>query len=312
MQDEPTGTAGTPTGGVGDQPGAQPGAVETPPVGVRNLGEPGPATEPTWRDTLPDDLKESPTLQRFKDVPDLAKSYLEARAALGRNRVELPGPNATQEELDAFYAATGRPDAPDKYELAAQLPEGVPDDPAFVNWFKDAAYRAGLSSQQAQALFQGYMQEMGNRYIAVHEQISRETEEVERNLKNMWGQAYPQKLSAANKTFALVFGAVEGGEEFVKSSGLGRNPIFIAAMANLADKLSDDTLVGAPGAMTGALSPAEARARRDAIMQDPAYYNESDPKHNALVKEVADLLKYMGGEAAADASEGASTIVRVG
>ena len=30
---------------------------------------------PTWRDTLPDDMKGSETLAKFKDVPSLAKSY---------------------------------------------------------------------------------------------------------------------------------------------------------------------------------------------------------------------------------------------
>ena len=65
------------------------------------------------RNNLPDDLRNDPTLQNYKDVESLAKTVVHQQKMIG-NRIPLP---KTDEEKAELYGKLGRPDSPDKYQV---------------------------------------------------------------------------------------------------------------------------------------------------------------------------------------------------
>uniref|UniRef100_A0A6H1ZU00 Capsid assembly protein n=1 Tax=viral metagenome TaxID=1070528 RepID=A0A6H1ZU00_9ZZZZ len=248
----------------------------------------------TWRDGLAEDLRAAPSLQKFQSPDDLAKSYLQLQAKIGLAPVRVPGQNATPQEWEDYYKATGRPDSPEKYSLPA-APEGVPGD--FTPFFQDAAHKAGLSGKQADQFYRIVTGAIAADQQAQAQHVNQTREEAARNLRNAWGEKYAENMAGANKMFDLAFGGVRGAKEAVQAVGLADNPAFIAAMHALSTKLSDDVLVGASATSFGALSPAEIDARIDAIMETEAYRNDSHPRHKAVIKEIADLIERQGGEA---------------
>jgi hypothetical protein len=65
--------------------------------------------------------------------------------------VVIPGEDAKPEDLASFYAKLGRPEKPEGYKLAdfkAADGADLSKDPT-VNWFKGAAFEAGLGEKQA-------------------------------------------------------------------------------------------------------------------------------------------------------------------
>ena len=91
-------------------PSATPPATETPPT---------PPAEPTsWRAVLPVEIRDNPSLARYKDVPALATGFLEAQEFVGKKGTIHPGENATPEQMDTYYNALGRPETVEGYELA--------------------------------------------------------------------------------------------------------------------------------------------------------------------------------------------------
>jgi len=102
-----------------------------------------------WKESLPEDLKNDPSLLTVKDVPGLAKSYIHAQKMIGADKIALPGKNASEEEWDAVYNRLGKPEEAKAYEEDfGDLP--IPEEN--VKNFKDAAHKLGLNQTQFKGL----------------------------------------------------------------------------------------------------------------------------------------------------------------
>ena len=104
---------------VVDVPATETPVVDAPPPTA-------PPAEPSWRDSLPDDLKGAAWLSKYKTPEDALRGFAEAQKLIG-SKLSVPKDDAPKEEWDKFYASLGRPEAPDKYDLGVPetLPEGV-------------------------------------------------------------------------------------------------------------------------------------------------------------------------------------------
>ena len=111
-----------------------------------------------WKASLPEDVRADPSLTDIKDVDNLAKSYINGQKLIGKNRIALPDDKATDEEWSSFYSSIGRPEKSGAYQFGERpaLPEGLEYDEAFESNFRDLSYKAGLSSAQAKAIYDGY------------------------------------------------------------------------------------------------------------------------------------------------------------
>lgn len=78
-----------------------------------------------WYEKLDPDLKNNPSIQKFKDPASLAKSYVELQKMVGKDKVVLPTSKSTPAEWEAFYEKIGRPKDINEYSV----PEiEVPDE----------------------------------------------------------------------------------------------------------------------------------------------------------------------------------------
>ena len=69
--------------------------------------------EVNWKESLPDDLRDNPSLKSIQDVPGLAKSFIHAQKMVGADKIPVPTEHATKEDWDAVYSKLGRPATPD-------------------------------------------------------------------------------------------------------------------------------------------------------------------------------------------------------
>jgi hypothetical protein len=82
------------------------------------------------------------TLSRYADVPALAKAHIEAHK-VAKSKVIVPGADADDAQLSAFYDAIGRPASPDDYDLRC------PSCRSMRGRRKRAALAEGISSRSA-------------------------------------------------------------------------------------------------------------------------------------------------------------------
>jgi len=99
----------------------------------------------SWLESLPQELKGAESLTKFKDVGQLAQSYLEAEKALS-SRIAIPDEKADNEAWAKFYQRLGLPE--DKRYTEKRTAE----DEQYLQAYEQMFYDNGLSKRQGEKL----------------------------------------------------------------------------------------------------------------------------------------------------------------
>jgi hypothetical protein len=213
---------------------------------------------PEWMAGLPDELKSDATLSRYADVPALAKAHIEAHK-VAKSKVIVPGADADDAQLSAFYDAIGRPASPDDYDLAMpELPvdASAEDRAALAEGFKpyrELAHQLGLTPKQARALSEFDIKRSADWYAKGAEEVAAVKEEMK--------QDYAPKLAAGQKIFAKLAGndaeTALLAQELDRKMTSGRLVKFVMRLGEIAGEhglIESDTVEG-----FGDVADAEAK-----------------------------------------------------
>lgn len=238
-----------------------------------------------WRDLLPEDIRNEPSLANIKHFSALAKSYVHAQKAIGANKVAVPGEHATQDEKNAFFHAIGRPDDPEKYTFkpAEGLPEQLKLDDNLMKGFREEAFRIGLTPEQFNAAVNFQAKIVADQIKAQEAAADAEYESTLARLQQEYGDKFESVIAQCNKAVQTF-----GIGETLKEHGLLNNYAFIKALANIGGKISETKLKGDPAAVV----QNDPQTRINEItgnLNDP-YYNREHPLHQQRVDEVAKLV----------------------
>ena len=109
-------------------------------------------------------------------------------------------------------------------------------------------------------------------------------------LQTEWGQAYNQKITAANNVVREVFPKGFMSMNLEDGTKLGDHPAVIRAFAALAEKMGEDKIVQADGPTY--LTPKQID-KEIATLQQPgsAYWDKNHPNHAMAVEEVKALFE---------------------
>ncbi|WP_022729771.1 hypothetical protein [Fodinicurvata sediminis] len=305
--EKPEGAAapGTEAGtGSGDPAAQDPaGAAKAPPSSGDGPGaEPAPAPEGFMAHLDPEVAKDLQP-KGYKTANELAKAYLKLESKIGEKGIIKPGEDAPQEDWDAYYAAIGRPESPENYDLGEfQPPEGVPWNEEAQQGFLQAMHKAGAPQAAVQAALDYYGSFLAEQQEALQTQAEEETQAAERELRKEFGRAYDERLDLANRV-VREFGGKELAAELEKS-GFGRNKTLVKALASIGEAMSEDgELIGSVTAKGFGLNQQDARKELDSLTKDPEkrkiLTDNAHPEHQDLIarrKRLYELAYPAGGE----------------
>jgi len=244
---------------------------------------------------IPEDLREHPSISPIKDVHNLARSYVNAQRLIGADKVPLPA-NPTQEDLDNIYSRLGRPETPDQYELPV---DGNIITEDIAAQYADAAHNLRLTPEQAQGVLEFYKNNAMQGAETMQQNAEQQAQQVAAELQKEWGQAYEEKVSAAQ---SLVTEFADDGLlnlQLADGTKVGNHPDFIRAFAAMGEfrnsVIGEDTITD--GARNAAFTPAQAQSELDAIYSNNshAYFNKKDPGHDNAVVHVQNLMGMVHG-----------------
>jgi uncharacterized protein YpuA (DUF1002 family) len=238
--------------------------------------------ETGWQDSLSEDLQGNETLKGITTVSGMAKMLVSAEGMVGKDKVVVPGEDASQEELDSFHNKMGRPEKDDGYELT--LPEGLKYSDEDMKSFRVAAHKMGLSATHAKALFDWHtsLSVEGAKTSSLKQKEALRT--VEETLKKEWGAAYDQKKELALRAIRTFADA----DAFVAlEEGLGNDPRLVKLFNKVGEAISEDKLKGSVPIYT----PGENQDAINKIMSDlkHPYHDKKNPGHVAAVEHVQKL-----------------------
>ena len=215
------------------------------------------------------------------DVESLAKGFNGLEQLLGKkaHAIVPPSEKSTPEEVAAYRKAIGVPDSPEGYNLKPeQIPEGVTWDEATAKKAAELAHKHNVPAAAMQEFMKFDMERAALMNQAAANMIEEQLQQGRAELERVWGDKMPEKIELARRA-AVTAGVDPSSQGFV-------DPQVVKAIVSLAEKLSDDKLVG--GDQTGVTS-TRARARDIMTNQaNPLYarYQEGDP-------EVVDQVRRM-------------------
>ena len=184
---------------------------------------------PAWTSQIGDVLKNDGAKEKFskfEKLSDLAKSYLELEAKTG-NSIAKPGENASDDEREAFYRALGKPETADKYSVKG-------DD---VAAFREMAFKANLTDEQAQALFAS-MQELGkNTQAQMQANFDQQAKQTQADLAAEYGDKYTEKIEMLKRGIKAYGGEVVGAK--LQKAGLLADKDIVKLFINLGEQASE-------------------------------------------------------------------------
>ena len=245
----------------------------------------------SWMDGLDDDLRQNPSITKFKDPASLAKSYVTLEKMVGKDKVAMPNDKSSQEEWDLFYSRAGRPGVPENYRFPeVTLPEGFPEIPEdTVKNFKQQAFEKGLTDKQAGELYKWYMETEAQNFQQMSEQRVGQRQETEKTLRKEWGKAFDGNLELVSHVIEKYGG--DDVREALNRTGAGNDPAIAKLLLSIGKNLSEDALGGKGKPFT--MSPEEAEGEINRIMGDKShpYWDKMSPEHKAAMDRMKSLYE---------------------
>lgn len=266
-----------------------------------------------WRSSLPEDVRNDPTLSNIKDVESLAKSHISAQRMLG-GRIPIPSKEASQEvrdefynklnnipdvvrlpdpenpeyskQLDEVYNKLGRPQSPDRYEINND--HKIPLDEDFLTSAKATAHKMGLNKDQFKAMSDIVL----NRDIQMREVFNKQHDVCKGFLEKEWGNAFSDNLSAAKSILSKFAQKMPDAVEEIKNGYASNNPVVIMMASELGRMYQESGTIGtSSGVRSGSRTPEQAKEMINEIMLNWAhpYWNDRDPA-NSLAQEKVQAL----------------------
>ncbi|KLN61885.1 hypothetical protein WH96_06310 [Kiloniella spongiae] len=241
----------------------QPASQDSGSFYVKNTGD------DRGRHTAPIEQSEPFVNERLHEGDDLsngqevANDQADDQATGQDGYIKLPSEGASEEEVDAFYAALGVPETPDGYEL--QVPEELSSQHSDEDWkaytgaISELSHALGLSPEQAQALadmdLQAKTQSMENMEREQEQYLSQQIEETTQTLSDEWGSKMDVNVRTANRALKALGGSELEG--VLSEAGVLNDPVVIRAFHKAGLSLVEDSSPGGAGATRRNKSAAE-------------------------------------------------------
>ncbi len=267
------GSSGEPAPAGGDSTPPAPGdpapGNPTPPAaggdkGTTDIGDlAGKANEtplPKWSSQLPPEKRESEAYRKHlyghQSLEELSDAYVSLAEKQGRS-LELPGKDATPDQIKAFLGKLGLPEDEAGYDLPNRHNDQSAIYKELENGMRKQFYRNGLTKRQATAMWEmiadGYSQ--SGQYIEAIR--ANKVQTFDARLGAALKDTYPvqaERDNAARETMTLFAQHVQrtGLGKAYKDSGLLYDPSFVMAIAQ------DEKARGGSPIVQGGSGPAKA------------------------------------------------------
>jgi len=256
-----------------------------------------PAAQPTssWKDSISEEYRADPSIEKFTEIDALAKSYINATKMIGQDKIVIPTKNSTQEAWDEAYAKLGRPESADKYALDVKS-DVVPFDETAIKSFAEQSHKLGLNNKQAQGILEFYKNNMEG--SAQQAKIDTETaqSQAEQQLRQEWGRDFEGKVKQAGALAKANINPEVLDMTLSNGTRLGDHPEIIKGFAKIAGMMSEDKIVSTESENVNTVADIETEISAITNDTDGPYWNKQHPDHDKVVQQVYTLREMLNAD----------------
>ena len=252
-------------------------------------------TQSTWKDSISEEYRKDPNIEKFTEIDALAKSYINATKMIGQDKVAVPTNNSTEEAWNEVYDKLGRPESAEKYSLDAKS-EVVNLDEAAIKSFAEQSHKLGLNNKQAQGILEFYKNNMEG--TAQQAKIDTETAQAqaEQELRQEWGRDFEAKVKQAGALAKANMDAKVLDMPLQDGRRLGDHPEVIRGFAKIASMMQEDKIVATESENVNTTKDIESEI--SAIMNDKShpYHVKGHPDHDKSVQQLLTLREMLNAK----------------
>ena len=256
-----------------------------------------PAAQPTssWKDSISEEYRADPSIEKFTEIDALAKSYINATKMIGQDKIVIPTKNSGQEAWDEAYAKLGRPESADKYALDVKS-DVVPFDETAIKSFAEQSHKLGLNNKQAQGILEFYKNNMEG--SAQQAKIDTETaqSQAEQQLRQEWGRDFEGKVKQAGALAKANINPEVLDMTLSNGTRLGDHPEIIKGFAKIANMMSEDNIVATESENVNTVADIETEISAITNDTDGPYWNKQHPDHDKVVQQVYTLREMLNAD----------------
>lgn len=260
-------------------------AVVTPLPAGDPLTPPAPSAD-DWRTEFagedPDTLR---LLGRYTDKAAFGRAFKEQRDAIAKRGPEVPGADATDEQLAAFARAAGIPEKAEDYKY--KLPDGVTlgdDEKTMVGEVIAALHKRGgvaAHPDTIQAAVDLVLERQDKQAALLIETADRVKNATIGELKGEWKGDYARNMEFANQGARHFFGDAASDImdlRLLDGSALGAHPDVVRSLAKYGRMYADDpafndmSMIGAKPDSLNARKAEILKLRKSATPRDREEY----------------------------------------
>ena len=236
-------------------------------------------------------------LERFNSLEEVAQHQAQLRQEIS-DRIRLPGPRASAEDMSKFRKAMGVPETADGYG-AISIPEGVDvtdQDIAIMEMMAPVCHEANVPLSAFEKIVGEFLQAGRAQKEALETAAQGYRQEQETALRKEWGTEADRNFALASRASETLGGnfvellRMTGSElaELLGDGMLGDYPVMVKAMSNVGARTDEDTLfIGSSDQERQSAQEELAELNAKVPPHTPAY---KDPKHQARVSALYDKI----------------------
>jgi hypothetical protein len=266
-------------------------------VAVKGADTPAPqtTTQSTWKDSISEQYRKDPNIEKFTEIDALAKSYINATKMIGQDKLVIPNNNSTEEHWDEVYTKLGRPESADKYTLDAKS-EVVNFDDNAIKSFAEQSHKLGLNNKQAQGILEFYKNNMEG--TAQQAKIDTETAQAqaEQQLRQEWGRDFEGKVKQAGALAKANINPEVLDMTLQNGTRLGDHPEIIKGFAKIAGMMQEDKIVATESENAQSVSNIEEEIASIVNDRNSPYWNKGHPDHDKMVQQVYTLREMLNAK----------------
>lgn len=235
-------------------------------------------------DILGDEFKEAKALQSFKDVNDLAKSYLNANSLLGKRLSDMK-----PEDIAVLNSLRDIPLNKDDYVFADDVGADL------TEIYKNISIKAGLTKEQAKIISDSFVELQRVESEKISADMDTNIINWHNELKKEFGDAYDKRIDVAKRGLN-AFGD-DGLKQLLKDTGLHQHPAMVKLFAKVGKELLEDSFIEADKSSKFGVTPEDANAMIKQNLANmefrDAYYSAVHPGHALAVAEMNRLYSLL-------------------
>ena len=254
-----------------------------------------PAPQSTWKDSISEEFRSDPSIEKFTEIDALAKSYINATKMIGQDKIAIPNNNSTDDQWNEVYTKLGRPESADKYALDVKS-EVVNLDEGAIKSFTENAHQLGLNNKQAQGILEFYKNNMEG--TAQQSRIDTETAQTqaEQQLRQEWGRDFEGKVKQAGALAKANINSDVLDMKLQDGTRVGDHPEIIKGFAKIAGMMSEDKIVSTESENVDTMKDIQSEITTLTTDTNSPYWNKNHPDHDKVVQQVYTLREMLNAE----------------